>query len=275
MSTFWISCKISTLFLFVLLMVGCAPSLFNGPPGVNADYVEPLTDMPFLAVPGGTFQMGADDAHAEEKPAHQVTLEGFYVGAFEVTFKQYDAFCKATGRALPSDEGWGRGDRPAINVSWEDANAFAAWLTQQNGITFSLPSEAQWEYFARAGTETPYWTGDQLPKGSANCRDCGSQWDNKQSAPARSFSPNPWGLYDTAGNVAEWTLDDFHSDYEGAPADGSPWFTPGTEKKIHRGSSWIYSTKETRSFIRDWAAKDWTSNTTGFRLIITDISGQK
>jgi formylglycine-generating enzyme required for sulfatase activity len=230
--------------------------------------------MKFLAVPGGTFQMGQNDSNPEEGPVHQVTLEGFYVGAFEVTFNEYDAFCKATGRTLPDDDGWGRENRPVINVSWEDANAFADWLSQQGNATFSLPTEAQWEYFARAGTETPYWTGAQLPPEAANCGNCGSQWGH-QSAPVGSFFPNPWGIYDTAGNVSEWTLDDIHPDYTGAPVDGSAWLSPGAPKKIHRGGNWWYPARDIRSAMRDWDTPDTRSNRVGFRLLVSEIPNQK
>jgi formylglycine-generating enzyme required for sulfatase activity len=200
-----------------------------------------------------------------------VNLESFAVSLHEVTFAQYDKFCDATGREKPSDEGWGRSNRPVMNVSWDDANAFAEWLSNESGLTASLPSEAQWEYFARAGTTGRFWTGKTLRKNSANCRECGSQWDNQMTAPVGSFKPNPWGLYDTAGNVAEWTLDDWHSGYKGAPTDGSAWITEDATDKVYRGGAWQYPKKELSSATRDWSKRDTRLNVIGFRLVLNNF----
>ena len=142
---------------------------------------------------------------------------------YEIIFSQYDEFAKATGRNLPDDEGFGRGRRPVIRVSWNDAVDYAQWLSQQTGKHYRLPTEAEWEYATRAGTETAYWWGNEMEQGLANCNGCGSQWDNKQTAPVGSFKPNSFGLYDTAGNVSEWVQDCGHENYQGAPSDGSAW----------------------------------------------------
>ncbi|MCK4509931.1 MAG: SUMF1/EgtB/PvdO family nonheme iron enzyme, partial [Desulfuromonadales bacterium] len=242
----------------------------------TADYIEPTTGMEFVFIKGGTFQMGdASDGQPRETPVHSVTLKDFATGMYEVTFDQYDKFCKATGREKSSDLNWGRGNRPAIYVSWEDAQAFAEWMSTETGLNFSLPSESQWEYFARAGTTSRYWTGGSLEKNKANCRECGSKWDNRMTAPVGSFRPNQWGLYDTAGNVAEWTLDDWHQGYEGAPTDGSAWLGSGADEKIYRGGSWEYSIKELSSATRDWSSKSSRFNMVGFRLILNDFVLQK
>lgn len=257
----------ATTLLF--LLSGCAP--FLGQP--KTDYIEAKTGMEFMFIKGGSYQMGNafDDSRKRESPLHTVTVTDFAVGRHEVTFDQYDQFCNATGRPKPADEGWGRGNRPVINVSWEDASAFSEWLNSETGLNFSLPSESQWEYFARAGTTTLYWTGNKLPKRAANCKDCGSKWDNRMTAPAGSFRPNPWGIYDTAGNAAEWVLDDFQRGYDGAPVDGSAWFIEGKRDKAYRGGSWQYPKEELGSATRDSLRKDIKINTVGFRLVLNNF----
>lgn len=273
-------------FTLATLLAGCvsgssnkwSTSIYSSPSEVKTDYVEPTTEMKFVSVPGGSFMMGETGKSKEDVPVHEVTLNGFYVGILEVTFNEYDTFCKATGRPLPDDEGFGRGQRPVINVSREEANAFIDWLTQQNGIPFSLPSEAQWEYFARAGTTTSYWTGNKLTPGSANCWNCGSQRDNKRgTVPVGSFPPNPWGIYDTAGNAAEWTLDNLSQqrNYVGAPSDGSAWTPTPSQDKVYRGGSWLDKAIQARSAARDWGGVDYKYKRLGFRLIIEDLPPQE
>ncbi|MFZ0258169.1 MAG: SUMF1/EgtB/PvdO family nonheme iron enzyme, partial [Gammaproteobacteria bacterium] len=197
-----------------------------------------------VVIPAGAFWMGSDkardsEAYGSEFPRHRVTIDRpFAIGKYEVTFDDYEQFARATGRALPDDEHWGRDHRPVIKVSWEDATAYTEWLSQQTGKRYRLPTEAQWEYAARAGTETRYWWGDDIGRHRANCRGCGSQWDNKQTAPVGSFEANPFGLHDTAGNVWEWVQDCWHDNYEGAPTDGSAWETDDCRFRVFRGGSW-------------------------------------
>lgn len=238
----------------------------------KSDYIEPTTGMGFMYIKGGSFQMGdAATSTERELPVHTVTLAAFAAGRYEITFEEYDTFCEATGHEKPDDEDWGRGNRPVINVSWEDARAYAKWLSQQSGLNVSLPSESQWEYIARAGTTSRFWTGDTLPKNRAICRECGSEFDNRMTSPVGFFSPNPWGLFDTVGNVGEWTLDDWQSGYEGAPVDGSAWLGGDTGEKVYRGGAWNYPLKGLESATRDWAKKSDYFNTVGFRLVINDI----
>jgi formylglycine-generating enzyme required for sulfatase activity len=239
----------------------------------KADYIEPTTGMKFVFVKGGSFEMGdRAEGHVRETPVHTVTLGDFAAGIFEVTFEQYDKFCEATGREKPDDEEWGRDNRPVINVSWEDAKSYAEWLRQESGLNVSLPSESQWEYFARAGTTSRFWTGDTLPKNMANCSDCGSEFDKRMTAPVGSFKPNPWGLFDTGGNVAEWTLDSWHKGYEGTPPDGSAWSNPDNSEKVYRGGAWDYPQKELKSATRDWTDKSSRYNNIGFRLVINGFA---
>jgi formylglycine-generating enzyme required for sulfatase activity len=175
---------------------------------VFRDRMKNGTNGPEMAViPAGRFRMGDIQGKGakDEQPVHEVHIsKRFGMSRYEITFDQYDEFAKATRRDLPEDEGFGRGRRPVIRVSWNDALDYAEWLTQQTGKRYRLPTEAQWEYAARAGTETVHWWGNEKKPGFANCIGCGSRWDNKQTAPVGSFKPNPFGLYDTAGNVLEW-----------------------------------------------------------------------
>ena len=140
-----------------------------------------------------------------------------------------------------SDSGWGRGRRPAINVSWDDAQAYVKWLSSITGKPYRLLSEAEYEYAARAGTETAYPWGDDIKlngKAMANCVGCGSQWDGEQTAPVGSFAANQFGLYDMVGNVWEWAEDCWNESYQGAPADGSAWTSGDCSRRIIRGGSW-------------------------------------
>jgi hypothetical protein len=160
----------------------------------------PLPIPEMVVIPAGSVQ--SDGA--------RVNVGRFAMSRFEITFDEYDVFARATGRELPDDEGWGRGTRPVINVSWNDATAYAEWLSEQTGRTYRLPTEAEWKYAARAGTDSNYWWGDDIKEGGevwANCYDCGSQWDGKKTAPVGSFPANPFGLHDTLGNVFEWLQD--------------------------------------------------------------------
>jgi formylglycine-generating enzyme required for sulfatase activity len=149
-----------------------------------------------------------------------------------VTFAEYDRFCEATGREKPKDgrrwfpfSNWGRDKRPVMNVSWDDAVAYTRWLSEQAGKRYRLPSESEWEYAAKAGTEDRYWWGFNVGEGRANCQGCGSKPIGKKTLPVGSFASNRFGLYDTAGNVWEWCQDRWHESYAGAPVDGSAWET--------------------------------------------------
>jgi formylglycine-generating enzyme required for sulfatase activity len=258
----------------VLTISACAP--ISKTPSISktqpVSYIEPTTGMEFVAVPTGSFMMGDNDDQ-RAAPAHQVTLDGFHIGMFEVTFNQYDLFCEETGREEPEDNEWGRGTRPVINVSWHDAKAFAAWLSERSNLNFSLPSEAQWEYAARASTTSTFWTGSKLRPNYANCRECGSQWDNLSTAPVGSFPPNRWGIYDMTGNVTEWLLDDYQHGYRGAPVDGSAWIIPEVQRKSQRGGAWKYSPDSLRSAARNYRRESYRTIDAGFRLVLTDLPG--
>jgi hypothetical protein len=171
----------------------------------------------------------------------------------EITFAQYDEFCAETHRPRADDDGWGRGSRPVINVSFEDATLYAAWLSNRTAVTYRLPTDAEWERAARAGTATRYWWGDEVGRNRANCANCGSEWDGRQTAPVGSFKPNPWGLNDTVGNVWEWTAGGY-SPY------GDGWWP------IIRGGSWSREPTAATAAYRVFNSAAFRHNNLGFRL---------
>ncbi|MDM8559943.1 formylglycine-generating enzyme family protein [Candidatus Parabeggiatoa sp. HSG14] len=170
-----------------------------------------------VRIPAGRFRMGdiQGGGDSNEKPVHWVSVDKFAMGRYEVTFAEYDKFAEATGREKPNDRGRGRGNRPVIYVDWYDAVAYTEWLSQQTGQQYRLPTEAEWEYAARAGTETKYWWGNDIGKNRANCYNnyCGDNF--KYTSPVGSYKPNSFGLYDTAGNVGEWTCSEYEGKYKG------------------------------------------------------------
>ena len=194
-----------------------------------------------VVIPSGRFLMGSaqGEGNDDERPQHEVIIpQAFAMGRYPVTFADYDVFAQESSRALPDDEGWGRGKQPVINVSWEDAAAYCQWLSDQTGRTYRLPSEAQWEYAARAGTTSRYWWGDEPGKNRGNFDGSGSQWSGKQTSPVDAFAANPFGLFDVHGNVWEWCLDNWHDNYNKAPNDGSAWITDEKGPRALRGGSW-------------------------------------
>ena len=207
-----------------------------------------------VVIPAGRFRMGCvsgRDCWDNEQPVHEVQVSSFALGVYEVTFEEYERFARATGRDRPNDRGWGRGGRPVINVSWEDAQAYAAWLSRETGEAYRLPSESEWEYSARAGSTTRYSWGQDIGRNRANCDGCGSRWDDDETAPAGSFAANGWGLHDMHGNVWEWVEDCWHENYARAPRDGSAWTSGGNcGRRVLRGGSWFNSPVLLRSAYR-------------------------
>jgi len=223
-------------------------------------------------IPAGTFRMGyiQGGGRDNEKPVHRVSVSRFAIGKYEVTFAEYDKFAQATGREKPDDKGWGRGNRPVINVSWHDATAYAKWLSEQTGKQYRLPTEAQWEYVARAGTETKYWWGNQIGKNRAACDGCGAEWGldaKKMTAPVGSFAPNPFGIYDTVGNVWEWCADSWHPSYKGAPNDGQVWRGGDENYRVLRGGSWYFNPWFARTAFRVRDVSVGRFDGFGFRVV--------
>ncbi|MBK8174672.1 MAG: SUMF1/EgtB/PvdO family nonheme iron enzyme [Rhodospirillales bacterium] len=196
-----------------------------------------------VMLPAGEFLMGSpageEGRYDSEGPQHRVRIDaGFALGRYPVTFEEYDHFCAMTKRERLGDEGWGRGRRPVINVSWWDAVAYCEWLSRETGQPYRLPSEAEWEYGCRAGTTTRYSWGDAITPKQANY----DQSKHGKTTEVGGYPANPWGLYDMHGNVWEWVGDVWHGTYQGAPTDGSAWTDNegiySSRDRVDRGGSW-------------------------------------
>ena len=222
-----------------------------------------------VALPAAEYLMGSPGAslNYDEIPRHKVTLSGFSISKNEVTFAEYDKFARATGRRLPYDESWGRGERPVINVSWGDAQAYAAWLSKKTGKKYRLPTEAEWEYAARAGSSAKVWWDSKVDIKPANCFNCGSEWDGNRTAPAGSFKANDFGLHDMAGNVQEWTEDCYHKNYTGASEDGSARTAPGCTQRVVRGGGYTSPLDSLRNAKRGQYNQDARLDNLGFRVV--------
>jgi formylglycine-generating enzyme required for sulfatase activity len=219
-----------------------------------------------VIVPAGAFDMGSNTEY--ENPMHRVTIaKQFAIGRYEVTFDEWDRCVEEKGcKAQPDDREWGRGDRPVINVSWLDAKAFVAWLSQKTGQTYRLPAEAEWEYAARAGTNTPFWWGRDVGSRQANCRECNTG-SGQQTSPVGSYKPNPFGLYDTAGNAAEWVEDCWNDNYRAAPKDASAWTAGQCRLRVLRGGAYDSQAKLVRSTARFRYDTDVRYSANGFRVV--------
>ena len=229
-----------------------------------------------VLIPAGVFEMGciSGGCRSDERPAHTVQISRpFAIGRFEVTFAQWDACAAAGGCGMqrPGDQGWGRGNRPVINVSLQDAEAYVQWLSRETGERYRLPSEAEWEYAARAGSRTRYPWGNEMLRNMANCSDCGSRWGDNQTAPVGSFPPNDFGLHDMHGNVWERLADCWNGSYSRAPNDGSAWRRGNCSRNVLRGGSWTNAGKDLRSANRNENTADTRSDSLGFR-VARDVS---
>lgn len=272
-------------------------------PASAAEEATPEIDL--IEIPTGEFWMGSPkpspavkDRHSNEFPRHKVKVRKFALSRTEVTFDQWDACVRAGGcKHRPDDERWGRGARPVINVNYQDALTFIDWLNRVTGRPFRLPSEAEWEYAARAGSSTVYSFGDDVsrlptyaralaaPEVSPKASNPG--YETARTEPVGQRQPNPWNLLDMHGNVSEWVQDCWHSNYEGAPADGSAWLsapppeapnpdtpapvvtgTPICKLRVARGGNWAGGPEYQRSAARSYFAPDSRHPTLGFRLAL-------
>jgi formylglycine-generating enzyme required for sulfatase activity len=219
-----------------------------------------------VVLPAGSFDMGSNVEY--ENPVHRVTIaKPFAIGRYEVTFDEWDRCVEEKGCKYQADDrGWGRGNRPVINVSWLDAKEFVAWLSQKTGQTYRLPSEAEWEYAARAGVNTPFWWGRDVGSRQANCRECNTG-TGQQTQPVGSYNPNPFGIYDTAGNAAEWVEDCWNDNFRGAPRDGSAWLAGQCRLRVLRGGAFDSQGKYVRSTARFRYDTDVRYSANGFRVV--------
>jgi len=207
------------------------------------------------------------DRGDNEGPQHEVTIaKPFALSRLNVTFADWDACFAVGGCRHVSESDMGRGTKPVINITWEDAQTYVAWLSKMTGQPYRLPTEAEWEYAARAGTTSAYYWGEEIGAGNANCNGCGGKWDNKESSPIGSFAANPFGILDMAGNVFQWTQDCYHEDYAGAPTDGSAWLSGNCSIRVIRGGSWEASHPTLSSAARDKYSIDNRDYAQGFRI---------
>jgi len=254
-----------------------------------------------VGIPAGEFLMGSPAEEAgrfdTEGPLHRVAIKAFAIGKYDVTSEEFLAFLRDTGyQPAPCNAilnmMWrspGNGHAyppydveprrwPAVCLDWKDANAYIGWL---NGRVhkpgkdsargpYRLPSEAEWEYAARAGTITARWWGEEIGTGNANCNGCGSQWDDSELADVDALSSNPFGLYGMLGNAWQWTADCWHPNYLGAPKDGRAWLAKDCAKHVLRGGSWDNLPIFVRAAARSAGAPDGGeydySSLAGFRV---------
>ncbi len=210
------------------------------------------------------------DREANEGPLHEVTIaRPFAVSKFEVTFDEWDA-CVAAAACPRAADSWGRGEMPVIDVSWRDAQQYVGWLSQVTSAAYRLLTEAEWEYAARAGSQSAYSWGESPGTGNANCDGCGSPWDLRQTAPVGSFNANAFGLHDMHGNVWEWVEDTWHDNFEGAPGDGSAWLQGGDPNfRVVRGASWRNELELVRAAVRVERNVNVRFDTLGLRVART------
>ncbi|GHU76303.1 hypothetical protein FACS189414_1980 [Bacteroidia bacterium] len=226
-------------------------------------------DLHTVFIPHGTFTMGSPTDESGRYPnetPHQVTLtKDFYMSKYPVTFAQYDAYCDAEGITKPGDQGWGRGDRPVINVSWNNAVAYCAWLSIRTGQAWTLPTEAQWEYACRAKTTTAYSFGADAT--GINDYAWYSGNSGSQTHPVGEKRANPWGLYDMHGNVFEWCLDSWNDDPYGTDAKTDPVSPNAGSFRVFRGGYFSSSAQDCRSAFRDGLSPGYAYYDVGFRVV--------
>ena len=293
----------SALPLFLLglaLSVGTA----QGEERKDREFKECANCPVMVGIPAGSFVMGSPPSESgrfdTEGPQHKVAIRAFALGKYDITSEQFLTFLRDTGyQPAPCnpmlDMGWrspGRGKAsapydadtphwPAVCLDWRDAQRYIEWLnaevrkerpgTARATGPYRLPSEAEWEYAARAGTTAARWWGDGIGVNKANCNGCGSEWDKRLFADVDAFAPNGFGLYGMLGNAWQWTEDCWHQTYDGAPDDGSPWTGPDCRKHVIRGGSWINLPVFVRSAARSGGGASGDgeydySTLTGFRV---------
>jgi formylglycine-generating enzyme required for sulfatase activity len=260
-----------------LIVVYSSDALFSDRFEPDAPFQD-CDDCPLMVkIPAGSFVQGSPSGEPQrqddEGPQRTVNVPAFAIGQTEVTFSQWDA-CVSDGGCnhSPNDFGWGRADRPVVDVSWDDVQDYLAWLRNRTGKNYRLSTESEWEYATRAGTASRFNTGDCIIsdqgnfRASAPAQDCPAGADRQQTLPVASFAPNAFGLYDTHGNASEWVQDCWNESYSGAPVDGSAWTTGNCGTAVFRSGSWANAGDALRSAKRARSSRDFRSATVGFRV---------
>ncbi|SAL60296.1 serine/threonine kinase [Caballeronia peredens] len=221
-----------------------------------------------IPISPGSFTMGSNNDDPAEKPPHRVSIAHPYaIGKTEVTVEQWNA-CAEAGACtrIAADGDAPPANSPMRNVSWDDAQVYVKWLSKLGGKSYRLPTEAEWEYAARGGTQSTYWWGDQMKKGTADCKDCGEPYRPEAPTPVASFAANPYGLYDMNGSVWEWVADCWHGSYKNAPADGRAWDDPSCSVRVIRGGSWREGAAYMQSATRFKYSSSVRQSQNGFRV---------
>lgn len=247
--------------------------LFASPLGLNAQYSAPET----VLVKGGTFKMGNANGYSDESPQHSVTLSDFYIGKYEVTVAEYKTFCAVTGRKMPPNPpaSWyeehaeavkweWKNDYPMVDVTWYDAVAYCKWLSQVTGDSYSLPTEAQWEYAASGGSQSKHF----IYSGSNNINEVAWYDETTDETGPRAVGqkkPNELGIYDMSGNAWEW-CSDFYGKYTSA-SQKNPTGPSKGQFNVIRGGSWYYVEDMARLTSRDGPKPVFTNYNYGFRVV--------
>lgn len=258
----------------VLVLLG-GPVAWLAKEGVTVQYAGSivLARLHLIQVPepamvkihGGTYEQGSRSDESEQ-PVRMVTIKPFAMARYEVTFEEYDRYVDLTSAKRPDDNGWGRGQRPVINVSWDDGKGYAKWLSQATGKHYGLPTESKWEYAARSGGKEEVWAGTSDEKDLEDY----AVYEARSTEPVGSKKPNGLGLYDMSGNVVEWVEDCWHENYTGAPTDGSAWPEADSAEcrtRVIRGGAWLFKPGNLRASTRNGNYPDFRYNNIGFRLV--------
>lgn len=241
--------------------VPATPQVIVTPPAPPSA-LQPIVEPEMVTLLGGKFAMGSNN-DPSERPIHQVDIKPFAISKFPITVRQWKQCVAASACAggVTGDD-----DVPVTNVSWSDAQKFMEWLSQVTQKKYRLPSEAEWEYAARGGMHTKYWWGDQVLPGMVNCNGCNEAYDAMKPTKVGSFKPNPFGLYDMGGGVDQWVADCWHKNYQGAPADGSPWLDADCSSHVLRSGSWRSDPNYVRPSSRNYYDTNARNQTLGFRV---------
>ncbi|WP_050422517.1 SUMF1/EgtB/PvdO family nonheme iron enzyme [Bradyrhizobium tropiciagri] len=242
-----------------------APTQQAAPQAAPSASPAALPEPEMVSLQGGSFSMGSND-DPSERPIRKVTVKPFAMGKYPVTVREWNACAAAKACGFTAS---GKDDVPVTNVSWSDAKQYLTWLAEATKKAYRLPSEAEWEYAARGGTQSKYWWGDQMQSGHAGCKDCGGDAAAEQPVKVGSLKPNPFGLYDMGGGVDQWVEDCWHRNYQGAPADGSVWSGGDCASHVIRSGSWKNDARYVRPANRDNYDTNVRYPTHGFRVALS------
>jgi len=245
------------------------PAMTTAKPGFKIFQDCPLCPK-MVELPASSFMMGQRGGDPSEQPVHPVTIRRpFALGIYEVTFGEWAACVRAGGCDRSPKLKAATDSDPVRGISWIEARQYVTWLRKKTKRSYRLPTEAEWEYAARANTSTSYWWGDRVGVGHANCKDCGGNWDSKLPAKSGSYTANPFGLYDLNGGVWEWVSDCWNKTYDGAPRDGSSWERPNCGQRVLRGGSWRNDAIYLKSSSRFYYDSNVPYSANGLRVALT------